>query len=125
MNKVNGTKGFTLIELVMAIAIIGLLAAIAIPRFIDLSGDATAAAKKGMSGAVKSSHVIAIADLKRYPTNTELATYVNGEGIAASATGIDVSIDGTAYTVLTYTDSNCTTAITSTSDTVQCVGNIP
>ena len=46
MNKVNGTKGFTLIELVMAIAIIGLLAAIAIPRFIDLSGDATAAAKK-------------------------------------------------------------------------------
>lgn len=125
MIKMYKEKGFTLIELVIAIVIIGILAAIAIPKFVDLSGDATAAAKKGMSGAVKSSHAISIADLKRFPTNDELATYVNGEGVSAAATGINVTIDGTVHVVATYSDSNCGTAIAASTETVQCVGVIP
>lgn len=125
MNKELNSKGFTLIELVIVIMVIGILAAIAVPKFVDLSSDATVAAKKGMSGAVKSSHAIAIADLKRFPTNDELATYVNGEGISAAATGINVLIDGTTHTVTTYADSNCTTPITASGDTVECVGTIP
>lgn len=122
MNKV---KGFTLIELVIVIAVLGILAAIAIPKFVDLSSDALTASKNGMSGAVKSSHAIAIADLKRFPTVTELSTYVNGQGIVAAATGIQVAIDGNNYMVPTYTDSACTTATAAVGDTVQCVGSIP
>jgi len=121
----SSEKGFTLIELVIVIAILGLLAAVAIPKFVDLSGDALVASKQGMSGAVKSAHAIAIADLKGFPTVTELASYVNGESVAASGTGVVVDIDGTSYTVPTYTASNCTTATTAASDTVKCVGSIP
>ena len=47
-------QGFTLIELVMVIVILGVLAAVAVPKFVDLSGDARAAAVKGVAGALAS-----------------------------------------------------------------------
>lgn len=126
MKMMRRAKGFTLIELVIAIVIIGILAAIAIPKFVDLSDDALIAAKKGMSGAVKSAHAIATADLKAFPTNAQLATYVNGAGVNAAANGVSVTIEGTAHIVKTYTDSGCTAASASSdvADVVQCVGEI-
>ena len=56
--KLGKQQGFTLIELVMVIVILGILGAVALPKFADLSGNARKATIQGAYGSVKSATAI-------------------------------------------------------------------
>ena len=65
----SNNRGFTLIELVMVIVILGILAAVAIPRFANLSENARESAFQGAIGAVKSGVVTFLGEHSAYPSN--------------------------------------------------------
>ena len=58
----NGQKGFTLIELIMVIVLLGLLAVVAIPRYRDLRTDAAVASADGVFGAAQGAAAINFAN---------------------------------------------------------------
>jgi prepilin-type N-terminal cleavage/methylation domain-containing protein len=96
MVQTKRSKGFTLIELMIVVAIIGILAAVAIPKFADLVTKSKEASVKGGLGAVRSAVSIYYGDLEgSYPGNLFEALawanrYMPAVGGASSLGTIDI-----------------------------------
>ena len=99
----NKQTGFTLIELIMVIVILGILAATALPKFVNLSSDARTAAVQALEGSMRSANSIIYAKAA-----------VNNQMGAGPLTGVFV---GPAQPPTTYGFAATAAALSSVMDT--------
>lgn len=140
--KTKRQGGFTLIELVVVIALLGILAAFAIPRFASLEREARSATTQGLSGSVRSAAAMAhglflatgatpvnmegnnIAITNGYPDADDIAdTLADSTGFAVTTAGDTTTFDKTGASgtcQVTYTDALANNPPEITIDTSGC-----
>jgi len=116
--------GMTLIELVIVIIVLGIIAAVAAPKFADISGTAAISAQDGSRGAVLSAYTISVAVDQGTPTWT---TYISkiGQMTCGASNGICTTDDFDSDTAAKgdlefkfYSSATCGAAITAGTDTI-------
>ena len=110
--NIRDQRGFTLIEIIMVIVLLGIIAAIAIPKYVDLKSAAVSATLDGLKGGLAGAGAIGYADkaintaTATYPTPDEMNTsYLQSDDLNWNAGGWwTADVGNTVYT-FTYTQS--------------------
>ena len=89
-HKMNGQAGFTLIELIVVIVILGILAVTAAPKFMNLTSDANASVVKGLSGSIKSAYQMVYAKSRLHTSDRIVCASEDCQ----TETSLDVTKDG-------------------------------
>ena len=130
MRSVESQGGFTFVELVVVIVILGILAATAVPKFINVSANARAAAVQGVAGGLESATAVNYGGRSVANTNgvavtscaTSAATLTSGT--LPVVTGGTYAFSNGAKTVAAGQTTACTINFTNNGVTATAVANI-
>ncbi|MCK2125206.1 type II secretion system GspH family protein [Thauera aromatica] len=104
-------QGFTLVELVIVIVILGILAAVAVPKFVDLSGDAETSAIKAVANSLSSASALNAAgctlsgQAKRDNKCVQIAKCSDAGNLLTPAMTLGTDASATAYYLKEDTDA--------------------
>lgn len=106
-SKRKSEKGFTLIELIMVIVILGIIAGVAIPKFLSLSTSAKTSAARGVGGALSGTIMALHSNYLLESAAYNAQKIIDGTQYGGGITSSNLSVSGNEIT-LDYKGTNYT-----------------